>query len=237
MTTVRSPRTPAAERRADVWRRWVAANALAELVGLSLAAGVAIMVAPWLDAGEPAPLFTATALVIAGGGLEGLVVGRLQWQVLCDPLPVLAAGRWVGATVLGAVLAWTLGMLPSTAMTLLDGGGGQAPAAAPFGAAVQYALAAVLGAVAGLVLGWPQARVLRGHVPRAGRWLLANAVAWAVAMPVIFLGIDLAFALRTLPARILVGMLTCLAAGAVAGAIHGRWLVRMTMGHDVPRRA
>jgi ELWxxDGT repeat protein len=52
---------------------------------------------------------------------------------------------------------------------------------------VQYGLAMALGVVAGPILGLAQWTVLRGLVSGAGRWLWANALAWAVGMPVLYI--------------------------------------------------
>jgi hypothetical protein len=128
--------------------------------------------------------------------------------------------------MLGAGVAWLLGMLPSTMMALLAEDHGQA-AIEPPSAAVRFGLAALLGLVAGPVLGFAQWLVLRRHRPGAWRWLGANAAAWAAGMPLIFLGMDL------LPWErgglgVAAGIYSvCAAAGLVVGAIHGRVLLRV----------
>ena len=82
-------------------------------------------------------------------------------------------------------------------------------------------------AVLGPVLAAPQLRVLRLHVIQAGRWIWANALAWAIGMPVIFAGMDrLPWESGGLP--LFVGLFVVAAlAGAVVGAVHGRMLLRM----------
>jgi hypothetical protein len=128
------PARPVDGPRADrLWRRWVVANALGEALGLGLAAvpGIAL-----LDPDAPAlpPLLTAGGMV-AGGCLEGHVVGTAQWLALRRALPRLTRRAWVAASVAGAALAWALGMLPSTLMAgdgAGDGGpGGLAEASDP----------------------------------------------------------------------------------------------------------
>ena len=53
----------------------------------------------------------------------------------------------------------------------------------------------------GPILGTPQMFVLRRYARPAGRWVLANALAWAVGMPVVFLGaVHRLFLIRLLPA-------------------------------------
>lgn len=97
------------------WGCWVAANALAEAIGLGTSALL------WL-----AFLFTAEArwgiwlsavLVVIGSTLlEGTAVGWFQWSILRRVLPSLSFRSWWTATAIGAFIAWTLGMIPSTLM-------------------------------------------------------------------------------------------------------------------------
>jgi len=65
-------------------------------------------------------------------------------------LPTIGRRSWVGATILGASVAWCLGMIRSTLMSL--GAEASAPAEAQFPDALQYALAMPMGAVAGVIL-------------------------------------------------------------------------------------
>jgi hypothetical protein len=89
----------------------------------------------------------------------------------------------------------------------------------------QILLAAGLGLVVGPFLGVPQWWVLRRYVGRAGWWVLANSLAWALGMPVVFFGVG--------HVEIGVGFLgvgvsvlsTLAIAGAVVGAVHGLFLV------------
>ena len=206
----------------SLWGWWVAANTVGETVGLGATAAVAVAVAGAGETGRTGAMVAATAALVAAGAFEGLAVGVAQWSVLRSALTALRARRWIVATVVGALVAWLLGVVPAT----LGGGAGTAEAP-PFGQAVQLVLAAVMGLVLGPVLGVPQWRVLRRHVPRASRWVLANAVAWAAGMPVVF------FAAGSVPADAsprhiaFVVVAACAAAGAVVGAIHGAWLVRL----------
>jgi hypothetical protein len=94
---------------------------------------------------------------------------------------------------------------------------------------VVYALAAGMGLVAGSILGVPQWLALRRHLPKAGWWVLANALAWMLGMVVVFMGTSFIPAEGiTLPVA-LVLLLFVVAAGAVVGAVHGLvliWLLR-----------
>ena len=96
-----------------------------------------------------------------------------------------------------------------------------------------FLLAAGLGLAAGPILGVAQWTVLRRFVNRGGRWLWANALAWAVGMPVIFLGMDRVPWNGHPLAAILSIYAICTIVGVVVGAVHGRVLVQLL---DTARR-
>jgi hypothetical protein len=73
----------------------------------------------------------------------------------------------------------------------------------------------------GAVLGAAQAWVLRRQVPHPWRWVTANLVAWAVAMPIIFGGANLPGADWPLLAVAASGTVTGLMAGAALGLVSG----------------
>jgi NhaP-type Na+/H+ or K+/H+ antiporter len=126
------------------------------------------------------------------------------------------------------LLAWTLGMVPSTVLSLRAPGGREAASAEPSGMAV-FGLAFLMGLVLGPVLGFVQWLALRRFVRRAALWMPANALAWAFGMTVIFAGVDRATGGGFGPGAALILALTLTCAGAVVGAIHGLalvWLLR-----------
>lgn len=211
-------------RTNSFWRRWVLANAGGELVGLGTAALVAWIFIASRGVQETLLQHILFALaMIAVGAFEGAMVGTAQAWALRSRLPELPWWPWVQATILGALVAWVLGMLPSTIMAAGTESSGQ-PATEP-GAAVQYGLAALLGAIGGPILALFQWRVLRHYLTGASGWLAANAAAWALGMPLVFLAADaaMASASRTMQVTAAAALLT--AAGAVVGAVHGLWLV------------
>jgi hypothetical protein len=81
---------------------------------------------------------------------------------------------------------------------------------------------------AGPVLGLAQWFVLCRLVPHSGRWLGANALAWAIGMPLMFAGMSL-LPWDGNPLMLVLGLYTlCFMTGAVVGAVHGRVLVQLT---------
>jgi hypothetical protein len=214
----------------SLWRRWVVANALGELVGLGATAVAGVALAQLFAA----TLTTFASLAGAGamillGTFEGVVVGLAQWLALRRPFPALSRRAWVLASAAGAFAAWTLGMIPST---LIDFGA-DAGAAPPAGMSdtLMYALAAAMGAALGPILGLPQWLALRPHARRAAWWIAANAAAWTLGMPIVFIGASSAPA-GGWPGLVATGLLTATAAGAMVGAVHGLALIWLAQ----PRR-
>jgi hypothetical protein len=117
-------------------------------------------------------------------------------------------------------------MVPSTIVALTSSSGPAQPSAEPT-AVVQVLLAAGLGLVAGPILGAAQWGVLRRFVDHAGRWLWANALAWAVGMPLIVLGMDLV-PWTGHPLVVVLWIYTiCAVAGVAVGAVHGSILLQL----------
>jgi hypothetical protein len=210
------------DSRSRFWWRWVAANSLAELTGLGTVAALGYVIAS--QVGEPHGTLQVMAFAtvfILLGAFEGLVVGWAQANVLRPRLPKLHG--WVRATVIGAAVSWALGMAPSTVMSLREVTEASTPP--EVSEPLRLLLAAGLGLVAGPALAFFQWRVLRNHVQNAGWWLLGNAVAWAVGMPIVFLGAHMgAYTTSPLLVGLAVGAALVLA-GAAVGAIHGRVLL------------
>jgi hypothetical protein len=214
-----------------LWLRWILANSVGETLGLGLTALIGAAIVSFLGEGTSvlATLALAAVAVLAGTLVEGSVVGTAQWSVLRGPLPGIRWRTWAVATGAGAFLAWLLGMVPSTVLSLGAGSGGASAAPVEPSNAVVLGLAFLMGLMLGPVLGFAQWLVLRRYVSHAALWMPANALAWACGMVVIFAGIDPAISggFGLLSVAILAITLAC--AGAVVGAIHGLalvWLLR-----------
>ena len=205
-----------------IWWQWVLANAISETVGL----GATLLIGAFLlvQAQPTIGAIPAAALgVLAGTLIEGSIVGTAQWLVLRRPIPRMRWRVWVLATALGACVAWTLGMIPSTLLFSGTDTGTAAPG--QMSDLVIYALAAGLGLVAGSILGAPQWLALRPHLPKAGWWVLANALAWMLGMVVVFVGTSFIPAQGMTWPVVLVLLLFMVAAGALVGAVHGLVLI------------
>ncbi len=219
----------------SLWLRWVCANALGEMVGLGLTLGLGMFY--YSQVGEEqniAAVLAAFAVAVASGAIEATIVGFAQWWAMRPCFPTIARRAWWQATLVGALIAYVLGYLPSTLMSLGEQSATAATAAAAAAAPpaeppqwVVLLLAAGLGLVGGAVLSFAQWLVLRKSVASSGSWIPANMLAWLFGMPLIFWGIDAAQKGQPLWQSLLIMALALLLAGALVGSIHGAFLVRL----------
>lgn len=209
-----------------LWFQWILANTVAETVGLggTLLIGILLL----SNAEKTVGVIPAAVLaVLAGTLIEGTVVGTMQWLVLRRPLKSMRWRSWALATALGAFVAWTLGMIPST--FYLTGADTATTSTTPMSDLMVYALAAAMGLALGAILGVPQWLVLRRYIPKAGWWVLANALAWMLGMVIVFIGTSFIPAGEIALQVALLLLLFVVAAGATVGAVHGLaliWLLR-----------
>ncbi len=213
--------------RLGFYARWVWANAWSELVGLGLTLLLVFLFFGGVDEPGPAVVIGGAAFaVVAGAFLEGAIVGYAQGAVLARRLSALRLSRWIWATIIGAGIAWLLGMIPSTVVAFTVGEHATVSSMGGPEGVVVLALAAGMGLVLGSVFGTPQYFVLRKHVSRAGRWIVANAVAWMAGMVAVFAAAGTIQASSGIHIGITVA-LGCLGAGAMVGLVHGLVLVRL----------
>ena len=206
--------------RATPYRRWIAACAVAETVGMTTVAGAAVLAD---RASGPAAL----GVVVAGGLVEGTALGLAQSSVLARVVPVLSRARYLAATVVVAGLGWAAASAPSVV-----GAGGTAERPPVLLVALG---AVVLGLVLGVVLGAAQAYTLRRAVRHPWRWVTANAVAWPVAMALIFVGASMPDTGWSRVSVLGMGAITGAVAGAALGLVSGPFLPSLS-GTSVPSR-
>ena len=210
-----------------LWFRWTGANAIGELFGLGLTfimTGLAFSV---LDNQQTMlGILLSFVFAVASGVLEASIVGLVQWWAMHPWFPMIDRAAWWRGTLVGALIAYVLGYLPSVLMGMGEATSQSTPVLEP-PQWVVLLLAAGLGAVAGAVLSFAQWLAMRGKIKRAGLWIPANMLAWFFGMPVIFWGMDLAFKMSAPWQSILLMAAVLLLAGALVGAIHGRFLVSL----------
>jgi hypothetical protein len=209
-----------------LWWRWVAANALGELLGLGATFAVVALLFSRLPDQQSAGVVLVSFLVaVASGAIEATLVGLAQWWAMHPWFPTITRRAWWLATLVGALVAYVLGYLPSTLVSMGEQAS-QTPAAEP-PQLVILLFAAGLGAVGGAVLSFAQWLAMRSKVERAGWWIPANMLAWLAGMPIIFWGIDAAQKGQLLLQALLLLAGVLFLTGAVVGAIHGAFLARL----------
>jgi hypothetical protein len=211
----------------QLWTRWTLANAFSEMIGLGLT--FAITGLYFSTAGEGttiAGILLSFVVAVASGAVEATFVGLAQWWAMRPRFPSIGRFEWWRGTFIGALIAYVLGYLPSTIMSMGETTGSGSSATEP-AQWIVLLLAVGMGAVGGAVLSFAQWLVLRKKVQHAGIWIPANMLAWAFGMPIIFWGIDMAFKMSALWQSILLMAGTLFIAGAVVGGVHGLFLIRL----------
>jgi hypothetical protein len=170
-----------------------------------VAAALVAYLAPVLSAMAP----MAWALVPATAWAIGLVLGMAQWMAIRDVIGGIEHEDWSGATLYGSLVAGVITLAVASWLV---------PSSVD--ARLLLPLAMMAGAIGGGLLGGAQALVLRGHLPGMAAWMAINALGWAAAFGVGFLGLSLASSLQALPRALLV-LLTGAVAGVVSGLLTG----------------
>jgi uncharacterized protein YbjT (DUF2867 family) len=214
-----------------VLRSWVWRMGLAELLGIGFAAAVATaFLSTW---GEPQSFPAALAFLgcmLGAGALEGALLGFLPGRLLARGFPRLSLRAFGRNTLAVALGAWLLGMLPSTLMT---GPSPATPAQEP-SAWLIVVFSSLGGALAGALMGTAQWLALRKAVPRAGRWILASMIGWALALPLDVLGGTLPGPGDSWVKTVSVAAALGLLAGLLVALPTGMLLLQMLRERDAP---
>jgi len=178
--------------------RWIISCGIGEALGIAVVAATYAA----LDRGL---LHQAALPILGAGAWEGLCLGTAQAIVLSRfgvrPL------RWIGATMLGAVIGY--------ALSLAGGAGGEGGSALQASEPAMWLMAllgAGLGVAMGSLLGAVQWLVARRAIGLRA-WVIANAIGWAPAMAIVMLAAGMPERTWSLP--LIAGV------GAIAGALAG----------------
>jgi len=134
------------------WLRWFLACLAGFVLGIPLFIGLGL-----LFGDTPGPVVGNAA----AGVIHGAEFGIAQWLILRRQ--VHKVGWWIAASILGFTLGFPL---TKTLFGELSSGLG---------------IAGVEGAIVGAIVGAMEWLVLRGRVTRAGWWVLASTLAWALS--------------------------------------------------------
>ena len=207
-----------------LWYRWVAANAIGELLGLGVYFTVGYIATDLL--GEaPNLVFTLFLLIIASRVIEGTIVGMTQWWAMVPYFPGLTRPSWLVATILGVLSGWFLSSWVFSPTLVGYQAASQSTQALPLGMILLQT--AGIGALTGVVLSFFQWLALRSRVHKAWIWIPASTLAWALGMPFIYAATNIIQPDVPLGQIALVLGLGFLLAGAMVGAVSGVFLVRL----------
>jgi hypothetical protein len=194
------------------FRRWLGLVALGEGAGFAVAAATGVAVAVT----GPSQIL-ATVMLLAAGAVEGALLGLGQALALRTlPLERSLLRRWPVLTSMAAVVAWSIGLLPS-AVPDLD-----------WSNPIVWAVGGVLGLVLLSTIPGAQLILLRRAVRRPWRWLPANIVGWLVGIGWTFAVSPLVDAETPIPRLlilyVLAGLLMALTVATATGFCWVRWL-------------
>lgn len=183
--------------------RWVTIVSLGELVGFALPVTVGVLTvdSPW-----------AYPLLLVAGAVEGALLAAAQVLALRGRLS-LRGGRWIVLTALAAVVAYAIGLLPSTFASVWT----------VWPVIVQIAVFGVLGLALLLSIGGAQWPELRHHVEKAWWWIIGTALGWLVGLAVFFVIVTPLWQegqpfLLTAAIGLFAGLLMAVAMASVTGA-------------------
>lgn len=167
-----------------------------------------------------------SALFLVLGAVVGVISGVLQTAVL--GWRGLRSGSWAFATtigwILGAIAGWVVWVLLNNSRDQVLTG----PSASLLGGDTVGSgllMAAVFGAVAGAVLGMVQYFGLQKHTKKAGLWILASPLAWAIAAVALVLVTNMVLqsssgvSMNPYVAQALIGAAMGVVAGAATGGV------------------
>lgn len=209
-----------------LWRRWVLAFTLGELIGFG---GIPVLGAAlllWLTdtmAVESRSLLLYAVAVVGGLG-EGAVLAWFQQRVLKEYLPGLCPRRWIQLTALAAAFAWACGMLAPTLDDLIG-----------LSAILQVMIWVPASLLILFSIGSAQAQALRGLVVRPQRWILANVLGWLAGLPWTFVLPALLRDDAPLAAWVLTFVVAGVLMGFSAGAVTGLFLLRLLPAAPITR--
>jgi deazaflavin-dependent oxidoreductase (nitroreductase family) len=148
-------------------RTWIAWVTAGEATGFAVPAIAGAVAAS-------ASSFVSVPVLLAAGAVEGAVLGAAQAHVLRAAVPGIPGRRWTAVTSGAAVIAYLLGLLPSTV-------------ASHWSTPAVITLAIVAGTGLLLSIGWAQWTVLRRHVGHAAWWIAITAGGWLAGLTVFLL--------------------------------------------------
>ena len=103
----------------QLWSRWTLANAFGEVFGLGLTFVITGFAFSKLDNQQTIiSILLSFVFAVLSGGAEATIVGLAQWWAMRPWFPTVSRFAWWRGTMIGALIAYILGYLPSTLMSM-----------------------------------------------------------------------------------------------------------------------
>lgn len=205
---------------------WIGATLIGGLVGLGavIVAYRLVSADSWRRIEAAGAIVPAVLALVSAVGFA-VVVGYFQTKVLRAKFIWFGTRRWMTATACGSAAAGLLGILCLRVL-----GSAADPGRAPLGAMDALVVAALIGGVLGAIVAVPQWLVLKRMIPRAGWWILACSISFALAAPQLseaLLTISRPFILQQ---DTLFFLAATVGAGVTVGAVSGLFLTWLARG-------
>lgn len=212
--------------KSNYWWKWTLNCGIGELLGISAAAMMAFGINQYLGEPETIPeKLLGLVIMLFAGLIEGFILGTLQWKVLQIKFPNLSYRRWTNMTIFVAMAGWFIGTVSSLFLADMEEIPGVALAEPTLGMTLLYA--SILGLFLGALFGYFQWLVFREHALHTKKWIVANALGWAVAMTIIFHFATLPTSNTPTLMVLLYGLIGGVLAGLSVGAITGFFLMKI----------
>jgi hypothetical protein len=198
---------------------WIFICGVGELAGM--AAASALYLLGWFMVGQSfSGLHGLVMLLIMliTGVAEGSIAGYFQWTALNRRFQKLSLERWIKATAWGTAVGCLLGSLPTLQLAnYFQTHPGDLGIA-------KFLIAGLIGIILGGMIGLTQWWELKKYSLQSGYWILANALAWPLAIGFLYWGATQVAC--NLPAEInfSLGSVFGLCSGIAFGIISGLFL-------------
>jgi len=212
--------------KSNYWWKWTLNCGIGELLGISAAAMMAFSITYYL--GEPETIsdkLLGLFIMLFAGLIGGFILGTLQWKVLKLKFPNISYRKWTNVTILVAMIGWFIGTVSSLFLADVAEIPGSAITEPTIPMTLIYA--SILGLFLGVLFGYFQWLVFRQYALHTKKWIVANALGWAVAMTIIFYFATLPTAHTPISMVLLYGLLGGVLAGLSVGGITGFFLLKI----------
>jgi hypothetical protein len=205
---------------------WMRSCILGSVFAFSISALVSVLISIYLAPYRSGIHNTVRIQLVATAAiLEGALIGYFQWLVLRRLFPTMTSTSWIGATMIASGSGYLLSWLPTSYALTADLASRIRDMTQSPSAIARISL--VTGALVGLIWGITQFAVLRLHVHRAGSWIVASTISWAISFVWLYLAAFLPDRTTNPVVQIAVAPLAGLVHGWFLGMLQGRVLVRL----------